>query len=447
MKKTEWSYELVLSILNKIADTPSSITKKMIIATYAKNQLFQKVVKYALDPFKTFKMSGTIAPIGRPNKDEFFTELFDDLESFTFQHALTKEQKEQFTEFVQGLGDAAVDLVNRILNKDLRCGANIKTFRNVALDCELAKPFLDLPLFHPMKGESDVQGFMRRAGKRSNICWSYKLDGTRCWAIIDVEKDHCLYLSFNGLEIPNFKCFDAAFLYHAKELVKTYPMLGNKIIYDGEVVNIQGDFSKHMSEFRRLHNMDASGFRFRVFDVVVNDLPFKERYESFLVKNPSGMEAWYPFDIDVAKIRKGKATLRIMRGIITYIPHFAIARHPMKEAKEAKEELKLEGIMLKTWDHFYQNKRSWDWCKVKVQYSEDLEVISTFKGTGKYINLLGGLIVDRAGVKVKVGSGFSDEERLTFLKQPPKIIEVEYQEVTEKGALRFPRFKRVRDDK
>ena len=49
------------------------------------------------------------------------------------------------------------------------------------------------------------------------------------------------------------------------------------------------------------------------------------------------------------------------------------------------------------------------------------------------------------GVKFKVGSGFSDEERAN----PPKIgsiITYKYQNLTAKGLPRFPIFLRVRED-
>lgn len=440
MKANKQSYKLVLSILDKIANTPSTNVKKSIIAKYAENQLFQKVVFYALDPFKTFKMAGNISSTGTSNKNEWFVEAFAYLDKFALVPALTKKEKEDFSYFVQDLGDEAVELFNRILNKDLRCGANVKLFR-AASDV-----FESLPVFHPMKGESDLAGFYSRAKFRMNICWSYKLDGTRCWAIVNLDTETCQFLSFNGLEIPNFQVLTDSCLWHARHLRQKYPDdFGSKIIFDGEVVNIKGDFAKHMSEFRRLHNMDASGFRYRIFDVVVENVSFKQRYEKYLVNNNKTLRPWFPSDIDLGTLEYTSDRDK-MACKVAYLPHYELAKHPNQLAKQAVE-LGLEGIMLKTWTHEYQHKRSWDWCKVKPQYSEDLKVVDKFAGTGKYKESLGGLVVERAGKLVKVGSGFSDEQRRIFWQNPPKMIEVEYQEVTDKGSLRFPRFKRVREDK
>jgi DNA ligase-1 len=108
-----------------------------------------------------------------------------------------------------------------------------------------------------------------------------------------------------------------------------------------------------------------------------------------------------------------------------------------------------EGLVLKTPDHIYQTKRSGDWCKIKLVESEDLPVIGTFAGEGKYTGMLGGLIVERAnGVHVRVGGGLSDSQRA---QDPADFIgltaEVLYHEETPDGSLRHPRLKTFRYDK
>ena len=61
--------------------------------------------------------------------------------------------------------------------------------------------------------------------------------------------------------------------------------------------------------------------------------------------------------------------------------------------------------------------------------------------------MVGSLVVDYKGTKVSVGTGFTDEQRVEFYKDTPEIIEVNYQEVTKDGSLRFPSFVRIREDK
>lgn len=108
-----------------------------------------------------------------------------------------------------------------------------------------------------------------------------------------------------------------------------------------------------------------------------------------------------------------------------------------------------EGLVLKTPNHLYQTKRSKDWMKIKLVESEDLPVVGTFEGEGKYVGMIGGLKVLRPnGVIVGVGSGLSDAQR----KQDPSdfiglTAEVLYHEITPDGSLRHPRLKCFRGDK
>lgn len=431
----------VLAILEDIAVESSTKAKIELIRHYHDNALFVRVVHYALDPYKTYKIAQIIDGVADKDADIKNAGLliFDMLDSFCLVPALSKNQKENFCRYVRCCGHATVEIVNKILAKDLGCGAKTALFQKAS------PAFQDLPTHHPMKGESDVAGFFKRAKNRLNTCWSYKLDGTRTWAVINVEKQSCLYLSFNGFELPNFHCFDEALLVQAHDLLKMPQMKtqGPCVIFDGEVENINGDFSTHMSEFRRLNNMDPSGFRFRVFDLVLDKITLAQRYG---ILSTCGLPEWTPFD-PVCDLYGADWDDIDSRGVlVSFLPHYPVTRSPVALAKEALG-IGLEGIMLKTWDHLYQCKRSWDWCKVKVFETEDLEVVGKVEGKNKYTGKLGALIVNRAGVRTEVGSGYTDEQRQQFWECPPKWIEVKYQQALKSGALRFPVFVRVRDDK
>jgi DNA ligase-1 len=103
-----------------------------------------------------------------------------------------------------------------------------------------------------------------------------------------------------------------------------------------------------------------------------------------------------------------------------------------------------EGLVLKTPEHRYQTRRSYDWLKVKNTREEDLPIVDVFEGTGRLEGSLGGIIVERRnGVRVRVGSGFSDELRTRIWNDPNgyigKTAEVLYHEETPDGSLRHPR--------
>jgi ATP-dependent DNA ligase len=120
-----------------------------------------------------------------------------------------------------------------------------------------------------------------------------------------------------------------------------------------------------------------------------------------------------------------------------------------------------EGAVFKRLDSQYEYKRSNAWYKAKPTYDADLLIVGMQKGEGKYFDTLGALIVagevECKGVKTFVQcnlSGMDDAMRDWFWarKDNPEIIskmvvQVEFQNVTADGSLRFPRFIRIRDDK
>ena len=117
-----------------------------------------------------------------------------------------------------------------------------------------------------------------------------------------------------------------------------------------------------------------------------------------------------------------------------------------------------EGAVVREPNVPYERKRSKNALKYKKFKDAECEVTAINAGTGKYAGLMGSVTCKALsaagsssdgqiphGVKFKVGSGFSDEERAN----PPKIgsiITYKYQNLTAKGLPRFPVFLRVRED-
>ena len=93
--------------------------------------------------------------------------------------------------------------------------------------------------------------------------------------------------------------------------------------------------------------------------------------------------------------------------------------------------------------------------KVKQMNTCDLQCTAIEEGEGKYAGVLGKIVCNYKGYELRVGSGFTDEQRAYYWKNPwlivGSIVEIQYFEESnnEQGglSLRFPVFKRVRDDK
>lgn len=114
-----------------------------------------------------------------------------------------------------------------------------------------------------------------------------------------------------------------------------------------------------------------------------------------------------------------------------------------------------EGLMVNT-DVPYRRTRHRGILKVKRFYTMDLPIIRCEEGSGRLSGTLGAFALDHKGNEVKVGSGFTDEQREEFWSRRDELVgvlcEVKYKEVSyDKGtgleSLQFPIFVGLRTDK
>jgi DNA ligase-1 len=108
-----------------------------------------------------------------------------------------------------------------------------------------------------------------------------------------------------------------------------------------------------------------------------------------------------------------------------------------------------EGAMVKDTEAPYtQGKRSTAWLKVKAVDAEDCPVVSVHEGKNRLAGTMGHLVVENNGRLVRVGGGFTDEQRATIWENRDTVIgswlEVTFQSKTPDGSMRHPR---IRGDK
>lgn len=407
--------------LECINSTSSRLSKEKLIQGYCKDPLFVKVSYLALNPYIKFNTTqvnfdNSILPNGyERNLDNLFKMLI----YLSQKRGATNEDIIWLSRFAS-IDKQTVEVVRRIVNKDLRCGASIKTFR---------KFIHAIPDFGCMLCEKDFEKFLKLVKHdMTKIVWSLKLDGVRC--ISDAKTFR--YYSRNGKEFPNFSIFDDSINRLVKKTNKLYPEI-KEIFFDGEVTaktDQTKDFQKLMTQIQRLSQVDPSIFEYTVFDIILDGkYTFGHRYN---ILN----SIFYEFESENVK----------------FLPHY-IYPPSHKESdilKHAEELCKQghEGIVLKNIDSSYVRKRSREWCKIKMVQTMDAHVIGFEMGSGKYSNVLGKIIcLTENGIEFGVGSGFTDQEREYYMSNLPDMIEVKYQELTRDGAPRFPIFVRVREDK
>lgn len=195
---------------------------------------------------------------------------------------------------------------------------------------------------------------------------------------------------------------------------------------DGELWMGRGRFAEVSGAVRKLEPVDAEWrqIRYRIFDLPASEAPFSERValmRQLLVPSPS----LYLNMID-------------QRQAIT---HEALMAQLAQVVADGGE-----GLMLHRDDSFYYAGRTDDLLKVKRYQDAEAVVVGYTAGQGKYEGMLGALVVElEDGRQLKLGTGFSDEERAS----PPGVgttVTYKYFGLTSTGLPRFASFMRVRDE-
>jgi DNA ligase-1 len=125
-------------------------------------------------------------------------------------------------------------------------------------------------------------------------------------------------------------------------------------------------------------------------------------------------------------------------------------------------EYNWEGLMLRA-NEPYKGKRSKDLLKYKSFFDDEYKVVDVEMGPFRYVKnsaeheetMLSCVTIKHKNHDVRVGSGFSIEQRQDFYKNPKKIlgkiITVQYFSESENQdggiSLRFPTFKYLHGDK
>lgn len=127
-----------------------------------------------------------------------------------------------------------------------------------------------------------------------------------------------------------------------------------------------------------------------------------------------------------------------------------------KHLMQFVHEHKLEGLVAKLSTAPYEAGRRSAWVKIKPTSTGSFLVTGTTQGTGSRMDTFGALelAVRRQDGSLRrcgeVGSGFKQRDLIDVLaalrEAQPLIVEVEFQEITEDGALRFPVFRGIRTD-
>lgn len=437
MQILEVALQPIAEIVNELRDTSGSNDKIKVLKKYADAPHLQEIFKWTYDPFLKYGVSKKMIESlenANVNRNAFVTYYeFEQFMDTLAKSNINDDLRSQIADYLHHpTNQTTVDLLKCIFTKDLKIGM-------AAASINKAIPGL-IPVFDVMRGQKYSDHKHKLVSK--DIIITEKIDGVRTVAIIDENGDVRFY-SRQGKEWEG--------LVEIEEDVKS---LGLKnIVLDGEttILNQEGMESKEV--FKRTMEIMGSklerktGLLYNVFDCV----PLSQFKAGKCSASASNRKKWF----------LEKYTKEWTFGGYEHVKPLPVIYEGVyrEEAVKGFHQNILrrggEGIMINIASAPYECKRTANLLKVKEMYTMDLKIIGFEEGLvgSKFEGTLGAIVVDYKGHEVKVGSGYTDDERKFFWENKDdligRVIEVQYFEETEDTdgnlSLRFPVYVQLRE--
>ena len=414
--------------IDKMRATSSSLEKIAIIKE--QSEWIHSVLEYTYNPYKQYYVTSKTC---KKNSGKFkyntHKDIFSLLDDLTNRVYTGHDAIHQINGFIMATCDSVKleDIIYKIIDKDLdiRVGASII---NKAVPGLI--PTFKVALAQNYEGKCDW-----------NDRWwvSRKLDGVRCLAITD-ENGKCKLYSRMGKEFTT--------LDKVKEAIEATGIINS--VFDGEICLVDEDgnedFQSVMKQLRRKDHQIANP-AFMIFDMLTKSEFEAEKSDRKLYPRLIILKQWLKGRfIDESILRFTHQTL------ITSQDHF-------EYWNDIENKDSWEGLMLRK-DVGYEGKRTKNLVKVKSFHDAEYEVLGwdvdnhevVRDGKSESMTMLSQVWIEHKGHIVKVGSGFTQEQRLEYMDGSivGKTITVQYFEETknDKGgiSLRFPTVKIIHGD-
>ena len=414
----------VLELQNAVG----AIKKKQTLQKYADDADFCILLCRALDPTITFKISEQTLrqqPKYRLEITLAFSSIFEVCDRLAALKALDAATVYQVQSFLQLAEDEEREFYTKLLAKTLRLGVTAKTVNQV------------IPgLIHEWEIQQaySIEKYPLKDGVWFSL--TQKLNGVRA-----TYYKGQLYarsgVPYEGLD-------------HIIETLNIESLDG--MVFDGELtLKDKGSLSDNEAfrEATGIINSDAlykTEICYTIFDVI-SEKDFTERGEScvdYLARRNY-------LDSHLAVKVAGSDCVSVLSVLYSGYDQSKIDELLDQMVMEDKE-----GLMVNL-NVPYKCKRHNGILKVKRFYTMDLPIVRCEEGTGRLAGTLGALVLDFKGNEVKVGSGFTDEQRdAIWVHHRRDIIgtlcEVKYKEIssdkkTGAESLQFPVFICLRTDK
>ena len=417
------------NFIDKMRATSSSTDKVQIIKDA--DPFIHKVLEYTYNPFKQYYVTSKtcIKNSQLINEDiaHLGLELFNVLDQLNTRNVTGHDAITLVNSFVASCQSNG-ELIYKIIDKNLDIRAGDKVINKAVPNLI---PTFSVALAKEYDGKCDWN---------DNWHASRKLDGVRCLAIVD-ENGDCKLYSRMGKQLTT--------LDKVKEAIEATNVTNQ--VFDGEIClmdeNGNEDFQGVMKELRRKDHQIENPI-FMVFDMI-----HKPEFD-----NQKGTEI---LSERLRKLRAWQGGRRTNARILRYTEQFVVTGDGhFNTWSELAAKNGWEGFMVHK-DVGYEGKRSKNLLKIKKFFDAEYEVIDfdiddheiVINNRSETVPMLSQVWIEHKGHKVKVGSGWTHEQRLKYIDGSivGKTITVQYFEETknDKGgiSLRFPTVKIVHGEK
>lgn len=411
------------------------------------------LIEECFNPYRVFGIRKWNKPPVYANIDPGFEQFFKLLDALASRQLSGNAARDAVTAILGFYTEQTASILERVIKKDLECGASAETF--VKIYPELNIPSFDLML--AAKIEEKAEG--KNALTTEILAKKYKLnfpvlaeskyDGNRLIAI--VEKGDVKYLSRSGK--PSDYCaglFD-------DELRQIETHFGEPMVIDGEA--LANSFQETMNAKGSKGSDAKANLKFYSFDIMtLKNWKDRNWARAGLQSDRSTLLAETINTLGLTKIIKSK--FKICFSIEELRAFYAEVLADGLNVDGTLNGLG-EGLIIKNVNGVYEWDRSKFWYKWKPVIDLDLQIIGFELGNGRLANTIGTLLLsgeDENGRKIEArcGSGLNDLMREYILNNQAKLlgktVMIEAQEVciaqgSETYSARFPIFIKIRDDK
>ena len=415
---------------NHLASDAGRNFKIAELEKHKSNDLLQTVIILALDPFTQFYIR-KIPKYTRGVHTIPLVQSCKQLKKLASREYTGNAAIDMLTSLLESSTPDDAKVLERIIQKDLKCGVSISTVNKVWPELIHDYPCMlcsasDEKLISKFEFPAMVQ---------------LKMDGMRFNAI--VKNGVVEYRSRNGKEIHGIKHLDQDFIVLSGS--KNYVFDGELVVNDkGIILDRQtGNGILNKAVKGTISDLESHKIRATVWDVI--------DYEDFTVGYSS-----VPY-----RDRFERITSTIFTDAVKVVEHQMV--ESITEAREVFDRYLAageEGIILKVGTAPWENKRVKHQLKFKGELECDLQIVDVQEGTGKYVGMLGAIVCqsgsdDGKTVTVSVGSGFSDDHRINLwnirTELLGKIVALKYNSRIKNkqggDSLFLPIFLEIREDK